>query len=60
MLKEGRPRRVSIYRVYYEYNGDHEDVYIQALSAQQAVDIIRGDDPDVHVLEVSKVVNNWK
>ena len=59
MLKE-KTGRVSNYRVYYEYHNEWEDVYIQALSAQQAADIIRGDDPDIHIIEVAKVVNNWK
>ena len=59
MLTEGKAR-VSNYRVYYKYHGDNEDVYIQALSAQQAADIIRGNDPEVEIIEVAKVVNNWK
>ena len=59
MLTEGKAR-VSDYRVYYEYHDDREDVYIQALSAQQAANIIRGDDPDIKIIEISKVVNNWK
>ncbi len=61
MLKEGKLGRVSTYRVYYRCHDENcEDVYIQALSAQQAVDFIRGEDSDIQVLEVAKVVNNWK
>ena len=53
-------KRVSVYRVYYRFQGDGEDVYIQATSAQQAADFIRGDNPDIEIVEVAKVVNNWK
>ena len=60
MLKEGKTGRVSNYRVYYERYDEWEDVYIQALSAQQAADCIRGNDPDIKIIEVAKVVNNWK
>lgn len=64
MLKEGKSGRVSNYRVYYRENNETYDVYIQALSAQQAVNFIRGDISTqfskIEIIEVAKVVNNWK
>ena len=64
MLTEGKSGRVSTYRVYYRENNETNDVYIQALSAQQAADFIRGDISTqfskIEIIEVAKVVNNWK
>lgn len=59
MLTEGKGR-VSMYRVYWVTEDQSGDEYVQATSAQQAVNFIRNDDPEIEVLEVAKVVNNWK
>lgn len=54
--------RVAMYRVVYRYDGNIGDDYIQALSAQNAVDMVREymAPEGAEVVEVSKVVNNWK
>ena len=49
---------VGEYRVEYTYNGERMHDYIQALSAQQAVDILDGD--GVEIIEVLHVVTDWK
>lgn len=54
--------RVAMYRVVYRYNGNIGDDYIQALSAQNAADMVREymAPEGTEVVEVSKVINNWK
>ena len=61
MLKEGKGR-VSSYRVVWIYDGNHDYTYWQALNAQQAVDFTRqySAPEGAEIIEVSKVVNNWK
>lgn len=58
MVKKGR---VSVYRVVYRYDGNIGDDYIQALSAQNAVDMVRLHmaPEGAEIIEVAKVVNNW-
>lgn len=34
--------------------------YIQALNAQQAANIIRGDSKTIYIIEVARVCKNWK
>lgn len=46
------------YRVEYTYEGDRMHEYIQALSAQQAVDFLETD--GMEILEVLQVVTDWK
>lgn len=60
-LKEGKARTPT-YRVVYFHNGKHMDEYIFALTAQQAVDICREifAPEGAEIVEVAKVVNNWK
>ena len=55
-------RRVSTYRVLWFFEGNHMDEYIQALNAQQAVDFVReySAPEGAEIIEVAKVVNNWK
>lgn len=52
--------KVSEYRVYYREGDERHDIYIQALSAQQAADIVRISADYIEVIEVAKVVKNWK
>ena len=61
MLREGKPK-VSTYRVVWFHEGNHEDTYWQALTAQQAVDFTRqySAPEGAEIIEVAKVVNNWK
>lgn len=49
---------VGEYRVEYTYKGEREHNYIQALSAQQAVDFLKVD--GMEILEVCLVVTDWK
>ena len=60
MTNIGTTKRVSTYRVYYREGDETQDIYIQAISAQQAVDFARGDSDDIEIIDVAKVVNNWK
>lgn len=61
MLTEGKGR-VSTYRVYWVFEDERGDEYIQALSAQQAVDFVRqySAPEGAEIVDVAKVVNNWK
>ena len=61
MLTEGKVR-VSTYRVVWFFEGKHYDAYWQALNAQQAVDFTRqySAPEGAEIIEVAKVVNNWK
>lgn len=49
---------VGEYRVEYTYNGEQMTDYIQALSAQQAVDTLMVD--GMEIKEVCLVVTDWK
>ena len=60
MLTEGKVR-MSTFRVVGFYQGNHDDEYVEALTAQQAVDFVRRTSPEgVEIVEVAKVVKNWK
>ena len=61
MLKTRKPR-VYTYRVLYRHDENFYDEYIQALSAQNAVDMTRKHiaPEGAEIVEVAKVVNNWK
>lgn len=52
--------RVSEYMVLYtnEVGYPTDTVFVQALNAQHAADIIRGD--NIKILAVAKVCKNWK
>ena len=58
---EGKAR-VSEYQVLWKHDGNIETDYWQALNAQQAVDFCRKHSmPEgAEVIQVAKVVNNWK
>ena len=62
MLKEGKSGKVSNYLVEWNHDGEFQTTYIQALTAQQAVDFVRkySAPDDAEIVEVAKVVNNWK
>lgn len=57
-------KNTPVYRVYWMYNCYEQsgDEYIQALSAQQAVDFCREyyAPEGAEILDVAKVVYNWK
>lgn len=53
-------KKTSLYRVYYYLNNAGDDEYIDAYSAQDAVDRVRSSHPEADVVEVSKVINNWR
>ena len=61
MLTEGK-RRASTYRVVWFHDGDHHDEYVMTWNAQYAVDYVRNHvaPEGAEILEVAKVVNNWK
>ena len=62
MLCEGK-ERVSMYRVYYLKDNSPNDIYLEAVNAQEAANAARRSedyDPSVEIVEVAKVVNNWK
>lgn len=62
MLTEGKTGRVSTYLVTWFHEGNHGHDYMQALSAQQAADFVRkySSPEGAEIVEVAKVVNNWK
>ena len=54
---------LNLYRVYGERGLDSFDEYVHGSSPQHAVDRVRewyGNDPDVKILEVAKVMKSWK
>lgn len=59
MLSEGKVR-MSTFRVVYYLGCETHDDYLILQSAQQAVDHVRSEYPEAEVVEVAKVVNNWK
>jgi hypothetical protein len=66
MLKEGESGRMSTYMITWRYKGNHGNSYhrkfFKAVSAQEAVDFAREHPtPEgAEIIEVAKVVNNWK
>lgn len=61
MLKEGK-ERFSTYRVVWFHEGNHHEEYVMTASSQFAVDYVRNHaaPEGVEIVEVAKVVNNWK
>lgn len=59
MMSKGNVK-LSMYRVYYRDGEEHHDFYIQATTAQEAVNTVREDGDDIEIIDVAKVVNNWK
>ena len=61
MLIEGKVR-LFMYRVVWYHDNSHHNTYWYASSAQQAVDSVRKHFllEGVEIVEVAKVVNNWK
>ena len=59
MLTKGKERK-SIFKVCYASNVKLYDELVKTTSAQSAVDFVRKQHPDVKIVEVSKVVYNWK
>ena len=60
MLKEGKSGRVSTYVVRGIRKTDPVWQTVITDSTQKAVDHVRKIDPDFEVIEVWKVVSNWK
>lgn len=59
MLKEGK-ERICTYIVMCDENGKLKNFDVLASSAQQAVNYIRNEHRDIIIINVAKVVNNWK
>lgn len=61
MLTEGKPKLYT-YRVEVTLAQHKGHSYVEASSAQQAVDVVRQrHTPELlKIIEVTKVVNNWK
>jgi hypothetical protein len=61
MLTEGK-ERLSTYRVVWFHEGNHCDEYVVTENAQGAVDYVRkrSAPSGAEIIEVAKVVNNWK
>ena len=57
-------KKLSVYRVYWMFNNYEQsgDEYIEAFTAQGAVDVCREvfAPEGAEILDVAKVVNNWK
>lgn len=54
-------KNVGTFRVYYlDEEGNGFDEYIQALNAQDAADYVREYDGATEVVDVAKVMKNWK
>ena len=53
-------RKTDTYRVVYWLGSELHDDYVIQQSAQKAVEHVRTDYPVAEVVEVAKVVNNWK
>ena len=50
-----------MYRIYYlDSNGDGFDEYFSTKNAQEVVDICRNNNDVDEILDVAKVVHNWK
>ena len=62
MLKEGKFRRVSTYRVWFYHLNTECHMDIKTNSAQEAVNTVRNEFGSAvkEIVEVAKVVNNWK
>lgn len=49
------------YRVEYIINDDYDYCYALAHNAQEAVNIVRHENPKItEIVEVAKLVNNWR
>ena len=59
MLKEGKERIFS-FIVWWLENDKRCTEYFYTSSAQNAVNLARNKNPNITVVEVAKVVNNWK
>jgi hypothetical protein len=59
MLTQGK-ENAFIFKVCYSHNLTLYDALVETTSAQSAVDIIRKQHPDVKIIEVARVVRNWK
>lgn len=59
MLKEGK-ERIYTYIVEYIENDKRQSTYFQTSSAQKAVDCVRNSNHNIKIVEVAKVVNNWR
>ncbi len=56
-------KKIALYRIKYEKGNKLFDIYLEAYSAQDAVNMTRESehhDPAVNILEVARVVNTWK
>ena len=52
---------LTMYRVYGQREGYYHDDYVAAYTAQDAADRIRAEyEGEYEVIEVSKVVRNWR
>jgi len=56
--------KLATFRVYFRMSGDESaetcDLYIDACSAQHAVNMICEDNPDAVIIDVSKIITGWK
>ena len=52
--------KVTLFKVCYSHRVRLYDELVKATSAQKAVDYVRKHQPDVKIIEVSKVVYDWK
>lgn len=59
MLTEGKLKLFN-FMVRYTRDGNSFYATVRVSSAQNAVDYVRKIHPDSYVVEVWKVVNNWK
>ena len=53
-------KRTHTYRVSYHDNDIPQTEYVEAKTTQEAVDIIKGNDPSVEVIAVLKVMTDWE
>lgn len=53
-------RLINTYHVYYHDNEIPQDEYVEAETTQEAVDLIKGNDPSVEVIQVLKVMIDWE
>lgn len=58
MLTEGN-QKLSNYVIFFFCDG-FQKTHINASSAQEAVNTLRENDPEVTIIKVAKVVKNWK
>ena len=60
MLKDGSMKKLSNYIVYFYDKDDPDTTYVLARSAQDAANQVREGDRNIRIVEVAKVVKNWK